>query len=674
MSESRQYQDQISDQESLDDSVNDPDFMPESESEDERVSDTTDTSEIIPLVQALPALSRKRKIFDLLEDGQTKRNKKEERQENYQVTATTENFETRSSGVTVQKSNNENGIKWDKMQYCLFCTKGCTNIGKHYLKSHKTESEIKKILCLPLKSKERSLELTRVRNAGNYKHNVQVLKEGKGELVVFARNSSETKPEDYLPCESCLGFFLKGSLWRHKQVCPLASKGQKFRRVQADAALLLPASKEIHKGLKQNVFSKMIGDNVTIAARNDRIILKIGEKLYQKHGHLPHLFSHISQKMRECGRFLICARDIDSNINCLNDILTPEKFVVAVKATKVLCNFDEIRNSYANPFLALKLGHLLKKCAKLSKSDALMYGNVEQGTKADGFLTLCQNEWTDEISSSAIQTLTTNKMNKGHMLPLSEDIMSLQSYLSQKSESLIESLEDRFLKSEWELLNQITLAHLVMFNRRRGGETQRILVETYMSRVKNTESPPKEVTDALSATERILLKTHSRVEIRGKKGRTVPVLLTQKVQKCIDLLLKWRDEAGVSKENNYVFARPNYSSLEPLRSSDVLRYFAKAAGLTNPEHITSTRLRKHVATVAQVLSLSKNDLEIMASFMGHDITVHRSFYRLPQETLQVARMGRLLTAFNNGTIGQYTGKSIDDIPLCKYVAFVCVHC
>ena len=177
LSESRQYQDQISDQESLDDSVNDPDFMPESESEDERVSDTTDTSEIIPLVQALPALSRKRKIFDLLEDGQTKRNKKEERQENYQVTATTENFETRSSGVTVQKSNNENGIKWDKMQYCLFCTKGCTNIGKHYLKSHKTESEIKKILCLPLKSKERSLELTRVRNAGNYKHNVQVLKE-----------------------------------------------------------------------------------------------------------------------------------------------------------------------------------------------------------------------------------------------------------------------------------------------------------------------------------------------------------------------------------------------------------------------------------------------------------------------------------------------------------------
>ncbi|KAH3741510.1 hypothetical protein DPMN_048235 [Dreissena polymorpha] len=53
----------------------------------------------------------------------------------------------------------------------------------------------------------------------------------------------------------------------------------------------------------------------------------------------------------------------------------------------------------------------------------------------------------------------------------------------------------------------------------------------------------------------------------------------------------------------------------------------------------------------------------MASFLGHDITVHRSFYRLSQETLQVARMGRLLTAFNNGTVGQYSGKSLDEIPL-----------
>ncbi|KAH3781075.1 hypothetical protein DPMN_023207 [Dreissena polymorpha] len=49
--------------------------------------------------------------------------------------------------------------------------------------------------------------------------------------------------------------------------------------------------------------------------------------------------------------------------------------------------------------------------------------------------------------------------------------------------------------------------------------------------------------------------------------------------------------------------------------------------------------------------------------MGHDINIHRSFYRLPQEIIEVARMGCLLTAFNKGTIGQFSGKSIDDIDL-----------
>lgn len=121
----------------------------------------------------------------------------------------------------------------------------------------------------------------------------------------------------------------------------------------------------------------MVRDEVTIAARNDPIILKVGEKLYQKHGHLTHLYSHISQKMRELGRFLICSRKKDSRINCLNDILSPEKFPVVLKSTEVLCAFNEETNTYANPSLALKLGHLLKKCSKVAKSEALIHGDVE---------------------------------------------------------------------------------------------------------------------------------------------------------------------------------------------------------------------------------------------------------------------------------------------------------
>ena len=153
------------------------------------------------------------------------------------------------------------------------------------------------------------------------------------------------------------------------------------------------------------------------------------------------------------------------------------------------------------------------------------------------------------------------------------------------------------------MLNIITLAELVLFHRRRGGETQRMRLQAYVSRMDNPECPPQEVMDSLSTTEICLLKTLSRVEIRGKKGRTVPVLIPNKLKTNIDLLLQQPAEAGVAKENECVFSRPNFGLLLALRSSNVLRFFSEEVELSNPQHITSTKLQKHVSAVAQVLKL-----------------------------------------------------------------------
>ncbi|XP_052795675.1 uncharacterized protein LOC128228411 [Mya arenaria] len=212
------------------------------------------------------------------------------------------------------------------------------------------------------------------------------------------------------------------------------------------------------------------------------------------------------------------------------------------------------------------------------------------------------------------------------------------------------------------MLNKVTLSRLVMFNRKRGGEVEMMKVSDYNSR-KATSTPLKEIESVLSPVERMLCARFGRVEIRGKKGRTVPVLLLPVVQKSIDLLLKYRREAGVHEKSIFLFARPNYDSLNPIRMCDTLRYFLSNLNLTAEELLTSTRLRKHVATVSQILNLSNDDLEVLADFMGHDIEVHMSFYRLPQNTIQVAKMGKLPTAFNNGTISKYSGKSLDEISL-----------
>ena len=109
-----------------------------------------------------------------------------------------------------------------------------------------------------------------------------------------------------------------------------------------------------------------------------------------------------------------------------------------------------------------------------------------------------------------------------------------------------------------------------------------------------------------------------------------------------------RAECGICQTNPYIFARPSADT--PVRGSDCLRTFAVKSGAKNPSHLTSTRLRKHIATVSQIFNLREHELDILAGFLGHDIRVHRNFYRLPQETLQLAKVTKVLLAFNKGDI------------------------
>jgi hypothetical protein len=656
-----------------DDSVKDPDYWcTESDakyiSEDDYVSDSDDNSDIIPFLKPLPMLQNKRKL-----ESDCLGIKKMKKSNQCEVVSPTESsgrqtqhanaLSNQYDNVKLQPSRNEKGKRvWDKLHVCVYCEESFTNLTKHLLRRHKNENEVVRIRNLPKKSKIRADSLLKLRNAGDYKHNMDVLKNGNGTLITWSRKEGDEHcPSDYLPCEDCLAFFLKDTLWRHKKTCPFKKDTQVNRQVQSSASLLLPVSKKISAGMKEKVIKNMLYDEVTMAVRNDSLILAIGEKLFQKHGHLKHLSTYISQKMRELGRLLITARKIDPKIQFLSDLISPAKFSeVVVPATRALCKYDDSTNGYGNPSLAIKIGHLLKKCARIKKSASLISGDSIYGKQADDFLNLIENEWTDEVSSCALQTLKSNKMNKAQILPLTEDIMKLQGYLQNLRNSSVETLQKKFSKSAYDTLNQVTLARLVLFNRRRGGETQRVTVEAYVSR-RNKTSNLQEVEEYLTPVEKMLCATFSRIEIRGKKGRTVPVLLTSEIESNIDLLLQHREMAGIHPENLYLFPRSNFNSKEPIRSTDVLRKYAKEANLCKAENITSTKLRKHIATVSQVLNLSRHDLETMAEFMGHDIDIHRSFYRLPQETIQVVKMGRLLSAFDNGTIAQYRGKTLDEI-------------
>ncbi|KTG37250.1 hypothetical protein cypCar_00004133 [Cyprinus carpio] len=54
-------------------------------------------------------------------------------------------------------------------------------------------------------------------------------------------------------------------------------------------------------------------------------------------------------------------------------------------------------------------------------------------------------------------------------------------------------------------------------------------------------------------------------------------------------------------------------------------------------------------------------MDQLANFLGHDIRIHREFYRLPEKTLQLAKISKVLMALEQGRLAEFHGKNLDEI-------------
>ena len=153
------------------------------------------------------------------------------------------------------------------------------------------------------------------------------------------------------------------------------------------------------------------------------------------------------------------------------------------------------------------------------------------------------------------------------------------------------------------------------------------------------------------------------VEIIGKRNRKVPVLLTPDVKNAVEALISTREDASVSSANEYVFAVNDGKSTKSFRGNDVIRQACSMVELKNPSVITSTSLRKYVATVSQLVDMDENEMGWLAKHLGHDLHVHKEFYRMQESTLEMAVVGNLLVAIDEGRAHKFKGKNLRDISL-----------
>lgn len=94
------------------------------------------------------------------------------------------------------------------------------------------------------------------------------------------------------------------------------------------------------------------------------------------------------------------------------------------------------------------------------------------------------------------------------------------------------------------------------------------------------------------------------VKIVGKRSHMVPVLLPPDLQAALDCILSTRKKF-IGEESEYLFATSK-SGRSTTGWSALKTVVNKVTGLENPEAITSTRLRKYLATMSQVRVIALN--------------------------------------------------------------------
>ncbi|KAF7645898.1 hypothetical protein LDENG_00196890 [Lucifuga dentata] len=461
------------------------------------------------------------------------------------------------------------GSKYNKKQYCLFCQKPFSKLARHLESAHGSEHDVALAFSFAKGSRKRREMLRSLKKRGNFSHNATVETSGAGDLVACRRPVTSKPSSDFLHCKFCQGLYARKSLWRHVRSSHKESVQGESEVGRKGIYMHLPKPASV-KDAVWKIACDMNNDEISTVVRNECDILHLGESLYNSRKPYERRNHYIRQKMREMARLLIEARAI-TPLKSMEDLVMPTNFPHVIKAVRSVAGYSEESNTYEIPSLALKLGHSLAKVAGIVQCNAIIENRHDVAEFAKNFAILHQKKWNESISAAALGTLEQAKWNKPQLLPFTQDVTTLHKFLSIEHAKYMKDLEEEPNKKSFANLAKVTLTQVVLFNRRREGEVSKMELQSYTSRDLTELNP--DIVMSLSEIERRLAAHFERVEIRGKRSRKVPVLLTPNMIAAMDLLAKKKEECQIPKENIYMFTCPE--ALSYYRGSDCFCEYAK---------------------------------------------------------------------------------------------------
>ena len=380
-------------------------------------------------------------------------------------------LDDQNANIIVSQTDNTSGRKYDKRSYCYFCGISQSKLARHLRLKHRHKEKVYDLVNETDKEKRNVLLLT-LRNLGNHKHNMAVLEKKEGEIIVIHRPQGDADYQNYVPCRYCYGYLSKNAIWKHNcLLAPKSEDGATVPRIRKGGKELL---QQAHDGETIGFSGMMNGmkqDDDGLVAAKDALILQYGRSLCNKFGGDREQFNYIRSKMRQIARLLRHLRKIGSQPSvAMTDFIHPTKFKLMIQAAKECAGFNE--NAYEKPSSAIKSGGILKRLAEMKQTGALQRGDTAEADSCTQFIKLCKLNWANEVSSVASRNLSDRKRLGVLVIPLTEDIMKLNEFLTALADTNIHMVAES--SEAFMSLTQVTLAKVLLFNRKRQGEVSRI--------------------------------------------------------------------------------------------------------------------------------------------------------------------------------------------------------
>ena len=529
-------------------------------------------------------------------------------------------------------------------------------LSKHIATVHKNLPEVKNLNAIKPKKREKGKKLdgsqrerknilSTFRKDGNFKHN----KKAKvGDPFLAPRRSRKKKGkkyiDEYAPCPKCKDQYIKKTLHKHVAVCTKLS-GKTNHSVQSMSALVQGNHHDEASPLYVVVISKLRQDLVGITCRHDLVIVLFGNLDAFKNRAHKHLNRMVRAKIRRLAGVVILMRKFCKEVTDLASFLKPTYYDTCIQVVNRMGKYNEKIQLFEHLATAEAVGMLMTEVCKMWSIECVKRNLPEKKVEVDLFLKVHELEFNKKIGKTVSESQAEMARTKKIELPSARDVQKLHYYLQTKRRAAYNDLmENGFSINSFYMLLETTLISIQMFNRRRAGEIERLKRVHFELLEKLDEKSHPELYQQLGSASKKYLQKYSRMLIRGKKNRTVPILLTDETRDCINCILMFRKDLKIDSNNPFIFALPSNDKKEHKFASAcvILRKLSTQCSVNQPHLLRGTIFRRHVATVCMNYNLNDNQIDDLANFMGHHDKIHREHYRQPLAQRDIINVAQLL--------------------------------